>query len=463
MRDKLIAPWDIPAGVVITADARITAMQEELTELEAEIKEIVAISDESGEDLSDEDLARCEEINNDIERLNRQIKARSVLSTATNNRRSTRRATPEGDDNSTRATNTRRGATRVEPTIRNDDPKHGFKNFGEFAVETCRAGKGSTESIERFKNVASTYSSESDGPSGGYAVPPEFRTAIWEKVTGEDSLLSRTNQLVTGTNSMTMPKDETTPWDTDNGIQAYWENEAGQVTQSKIKLEMETQRLNKLMALVPVSEELLDDAVGLDSYLRSRAPEKMNSKINTAIVRGNGVGKPLGILKSSSLITISKEGGQAAGTIVFENISKMWARMYAASRRNAVWLINQDIEPQLDELAFPGDNRQQYLPANGISGSPLAFLKGRPVVPVEPCSTLGTFGDIILVDLSQYETMTKGEQIRTDVSMHLFFDQGLEAFRFTFRVTGKPKWGEVIQPENGSNTRSWAIALETRS
>jgi hypothetical protein len=38
--------------------------------------------------------------------------------------------------------------------------------------------------------------------------------------------------------------------------------------------------------LVPMTDELMEDAPALDSYLRAKAPQKMVSKLNTAIVRG---------------------------------------------------------------------------------------------------------------------------------------------------------------------------------
>jgi HK97 family phage major capsid protein len=88
---------------------------------------------------------------------------------------------------------------------------------------------------------------------------------------------------------------------------------------------------------------------------------------------------------------------------------------------------------------------------------------GRPVVPVEAASTIGDKGDIALVDWSQYMGLTKGRDIQTDVSMHIYFDQDLTAFRFVLRVAGQPLWGSTITPENGSLTRSWAVVLEDRA
>ncbi len=103
------------------------------------------------------------------------------------------------------------------------------------------------------------------------------------------------------------------------------------------------------------------------------------------------------------------------------------------------------------------------MPAGGLSGSPYSTLFGRPVIPTMASSTLGDLGDIILVDLTQYMTLTKGTEIKTDVSMHLYFDQDLTAYRFVFRVAGQPWWNSSIVPENGAaNTLSWAVTLEAR-
>ncbi len=106
-----------------------------------------------------------------------------------------------------------------------------------------------------------------------------------------------------------------------------------------------------------------------------------------------------------------------------------------------------------------------YIGPNGVAGSPYATLQGRPVVPIEPCSAAGTQGDIILTSLKEYVIYLKAGQNapRQDVSMHLYFDQGLMAYRFTFRLNGKPNWSTTIARENGSNTLSWAVTLDARA
>jgi HK97 family phage major capsid protein len=438
----------------------LAALEDRLANLRSDGEAIVAAADEEGRDLTDEEVAQ---INANVETANKikaQIEARKNMTPQGQGRRTS----PEASAGGTPENNGRR---TIPATPRVHDSRGGFQSFGEFAKSVYGATRNPGAADQRLQNAATTYGNEGTGADGGFAVPPEFRRAIWQKVMDDENLLTRCDRLETASNNLVVPKDETTPWQSSGGIQVYWEGEAGAITQSKPQLKMDTMRLNKLTALVPVSEELLQDAPGLESWLRAKAPSKMRSKVNTAIVRGTGVGQPLGILTAPSLITVTQEQSQAAASILYANVNKMWNRLYGPCRRNSVWLINQDIEPQLDVMEFsPGSTVPipVYLPAGGVSERPYATLKGRPVIPVEACSTLGTVGDIILVDLMQYAALTKaGQDIRTDVSMHLFFDQGLEAFRFTFRVTGQPWWGSTITPENGSTTRSWAVTLETRA
>ena len=435
-------------------DERLKALRAEVTALNEQIDAMVAEADEADVDLSDEQLEQIEGLKAKIEAKQKQIVAREGVAAT--------RATA-GRHAASEPLAPTPGVQAVTPRI--SGGKGGYKSFGEFA-RAVRAGSVPGASLDqRLQAAATTYGNEGTGADGGFLVPTEFRRDIWQKVLAEDSLAARCDQLVTGGNNLTVPADETTPWDTTNGIQVYWDSEAATITASKAAFENKSIRLNKLTALVPVTEELLEDAPGLDSYLRARAPIKMQSKLNTAILRGTGVGQPLGVLNAGSLITAAAEGGQSADTILYPNILKMWSRMYAPCRSRAVWLVNQDCEPQLNALAFDATASPKipvYLPANGLAGSPYATLMGRPVVPVEACSTLGDVGDIMLVDLSQYAIMTKGQDIRTDVSMHLYFDQAVAAYRFIFRVTGMPWWGSTISPQFGTATRSWAVALAAR-
>lgn len=350
-------------------------------------------------------------------------------------------------------------AGRTEEAFKNDANKWGFRSFGEYAREVFKgSAKGARLDPRLVANAPTTTSTEGVGADGGFAVPPDFRTAIMQKVMGEQALLARTDQLISSSNSITVPIDETTDWQTSGGIQATWEGEGQQKTQSKVAIDQATVRLNKLTVLCPVTDELLEDVPALSTYLNRKAPQKINFKVTNAIINGTGVGQPLGLLNSPAKISVTRD---TAAHVVFDDIVGMYARLFTEFRQNAVWLMNPDVEPELLSLAFPGAgvNTPMYIPPGGLSNSPFATLLGRPVVATEAAQALGTSGDIILTDLQQYLTATKVGGIRQDVSIHLWFDYDTTAFRFVLRVGGQPWWKAAISPLNGSNTRSSIVTL----
>ena len=103
-----------------------------------------------------------------------------------------------------------------------------------------------------------------------------------------------------------------------------------------------------------------------------------------------------------------------------------------------------------------------FFPAGGIGGAPVPTLLGRPVLFSEKCETLGTAGDVYLVDLDFY-LIGDRQAIEMAVSEHTRFATDESDFRVIQRVDGRP-WLESAQtPRNGSNTLSPFIALATRS
>jgi HK97 family phage major capsid protein len=472
---------------------RIDELRERLEELNADAQAITAKAESEKRDLASEEredldkiLKEFETVQADISRLEVLQKQTEDLTTGQGRKVAppTPAAAADADDDDEPApppARNRRAALAPEPrsqpriAAEPRDRKWGWRSLGDFSYavrHACINGGSRDVRLERSL-AATTYGTEGTGSDGGFAVPPDFKTEIMTKVMGEDSLLGRCDQLTSSSNNFTFPKDETTPWQTSGGILAYWENEAGTMTQSKPSLEQNTVRLNKVTALVPMTDELLEDAPAMDAYLRRKAPEKINFKISLAIVKGTGVGQPLGILNSPSVVSVAKESSQIADTLVGANVVKMWSRMYAPLRSDAIWLVQQDVEPHLLRLTLPGlDNTGNavtgwgshvYLPPNGLSSSPFGTLLGRPVIPTQTCETIGDKGDIIFVNLKHYLAVLKVGGLRTDVSMHLWFDQDITAFKFVMRIGGLPWWTSAISSRDGSNTLSWAVTLDERA
>lgn len=446
-------------GVIMMAVASIEDMQARLTELQDASAAIAAQADEAGEDLTDEQIETIEANAAEVEKLSKQINARKLVQ-------------PQGQGRKTapEPQNRNEPGRRTVPATARDSARHGFQNMGEFAIAARAHALGNVENegVKKIMGAATTYGNEGTGTDGGFLIPPEFSQALWTKVEAEENLMSRCSELTPEGNSMSIPKDETTPWGT-AGVQVYWDGEAATLTQSKGVFETSTLRLHKLTALAPVTDEMLEDARGFESWIKAKVPGIMSHKINSAILDGAGAGMPLGALRSASLISVAKETSQPADSIWKANIDKMWARMYAPWRRNAIWVVNQDAEPALEAMGYSPSgvvptaaSMPVYLPPGGVSEAPYGRLKGRPVIPMQACKTVGDQGDIMLIDLQQYWILKKAAGLRTDTSIHLYFDQSITAFRFIFRLNGQPAWSSAITPQNGSNTLSWAITLDAR-
>lgn len=351
------------------------------------------------------------------------------------------------------------------------DPKRGFDSFNEFCAILVEEGQSwkSPKSIsdERLRLVAaapSTYGSEGVGVDGGFLVAPEFGRDIFMHSLDQDAILPMTDNEQIGGNSITYPKDETTPWGT-NGIRVYWESEAAAATLTKPVLGFTTHRLHKLFGLVPLTSELLEDAPAMGSYVSNALSRSLRWKFNDAFVNGTGAGQPLGILNCAALLSQAKytagSPDQAADTFVVQNVAEMFSRMLPGSLANAIWMLNPDVFPQVVTMVL--NNQPIWTPIGGLPNSPAGSLLGRPILLSQHCQTLGDKGDVYFVDWKMYRSITKAAGIQTATSMHLYFDADVTAFRATFRVDGQPKIASAVDPANGSNTLSPFVTLAART
>lgn len=304
---------------------------------------------------------------------------------------------------------------------------------------------------------------------GGFLVQHDFTTELLTLAFAEANLFSKTSPVIIGPgkNGLTWNMVKETSRATGSrhgGVRVYWAAEAATKDASKIELTQGRLGLEKLLAFCYATDENLEDASALESLIREEFPAEMAFVLNDGVLNGTGVGQMLGVLASNALVTVAKESGQAAATIKYENVLKMFARLNPNSVTRAAWYINQACIPQLGtmSLAVGTGGVPVYMPANGAAGQMFSTLFGLPVIPCEQCAALGTVGDIVLADLSQYRTIRKGE-IKAAVSMHVKFLTEEQCFRFSYRVNGAPKRNHVLTPYKGSDTIGHFVALATRS
>ncbi|WP_132254728.1 phage major capsid protein [Methylobacterium segetis] len=360
-----------------------------------------------------------------------------------------------------------------------------FSSLGEQMMAIARAGMpgGAGHVDPRLQAVGSfnagpTGMSEGIAADGGFLVQTDFSNELLQQTYESGEIASRVRRIPIGPNANGLRingVDETSRangsrW---GGVQAFWTGEGNLKRDSRPQFKRITMELDKLTGLCYATDELLQDTTALSSWLRQAFQDEFAFKIEDSIVNGTGAGMPLGFLNGGATITVPKVVGQAAGTIIAQNILAMWARMPARSRKNAVWLINQDAEPQLFQLMMLVKNvagtenvggfqapQVVYTPP-GTNGNVYGTLMGRPVIPCEYCATLGTAGDIVLADLSQYLAIEKGPMQEAS-SIHVRFIYDETVFRFVYRFNGQPIWQQPMTPFRGTNTQSPFVTLATR-
>lgn len=359
------------------------------------------------------------------------------------------------------------------------DPKGGFRDFSEFA--SAVSGKGSKwygsshfEKLRTWGNAvtkATGHMEEGDMAQGGYLVPDEFRAQLLMTSLEEGVVKQRATVVPMQANRIGIPSvvDSTHASSLFGGVTAYRTGEAAQKTASKSALGKVYLTLHKLTGLVYVSDELLEDSpISLVPLLNAMFSQSIAYEEDDDYLVGNGANRPLGAFNTSnpSLVAQAKETGQAATSIVWQNIAKMWSRVHPRSMPKAVWIANNECFPQLASMSMPVGTGgiPVWMPGNGAAAAPFGTLMGRPLILTEKMQALGTQGDIGIADFSQYLIAEKaGGGLKTATSIHIKFDYDETAFRYVLRYDGQPWWQSALTPRRGSATLSPFVTLAVRA
>jgi len=303
---------------------------------------------------------------------------------------------------------------------------------------------------------------ESTSSGGGFAVPSEM-TAEWLDSALESEIV-RPRATVW---PMTSATRKVPGWeDSDNsstlfgGFSHQWLSENTSATDSDPKLRSIQLVAKKLALFTKASNELIADGLSLESQLDSAMIRATGFSLDYSFLRGTGAGQPLGVLNAPSLVTASKETAQVAGTLTYGNLCAMFARLAPGCVPNSVWVASVSCIPQLAQLSIILGTGGSHIPVMTSDNGEFHVLT-RPVVFTEKLPALGTVGDILLVDFSQYAVGIR-QEMSVESSRHVGWQSDQTGYRCIIRVDGQPTWASAHTPRNGGDSLSWAVALETR-
>ncbi|WP_405531510.1 phage major capsid protein [Streptomyces avidinii] len=302
---------------------------------------------------------------------------------------------------------------------------------------------------------------------GGFLIPETLRSELL-RVPMEQSLVrSRARVVPMETLMVPYPMVDSTSNATSvhGGILGYWTEEGGTLTDSSPTFGRIELQAKKLTLYSEIPNELFQDSLAtLQQFMNESYPEALAWFEDIAFIEGNGVGQPKGFLSAEAAVSVAKESGQAAATILWENIVKAYSRMLPSSLARAVWVAHIDTFPELATMALSvGTGGSAVWVGNGDgAGAPPMTILGRPVIFSEKVSTVGTAGDINFVDFGYY-LIGDRQAMQMSTSTEYKFGNDKTAMRVIERVDGTPWLKSAITPRKGANTLSPFVKVATRA
>ncbi|QYN26693.1 phage major capsid protein [Amycolatopsis sp. DSM 110486] len=299
---------------------------------------------------------------------------------------------------------------------------------------------------------------------GGFLVPEVLRAELLR--VSLESAIVRSRARVIPMDSLTVPfptiDSTSNASSVYGGMTAYWTEEGAALVESSAKFGRVKLEAKKLTAYSEIPNELFQDSgISLQALISQIFPEAVAWFEDSAFFSGTGVGEPKGFLNAAAAVSVTAESGQAADTLKWENIVKMYSRMLPTSLGRAVWIANLDTFPQLATMALNvGTGGSAIWLNNGVEGPP-AMILGRPVIFTEKAESVGDAGDINFVDFGYY-LIGDRQTMQAESSPHYKFQNDKTSVRFIERVDGLPWLQSAITPKKGANTLSPFVKLAAR-
>jgi len=341
---------------------------------------------------------------------------------------------------------------------KNNLSSDGFDSLGEF-LKVIHDGRADNRLITKVP----TGLNEGIPSESGFLVPDEYTAQLLDQSLENEIIRPRATVYPMKGKTKQIPGVEISSHASSlfGGVVGYWADEGNTVPQTKPGFRLVELVAKKLMMLSTATNELLQDsALNFEQVLGGMLTKAIGWYLDNAFLSGHGAGQPLGLLNCPSTIEVAPEAGQESGTICFENCINMLARLHPGCYKNSIWIANLTTIPQLAMLHM----------AIGTAGVPVKVLQeetgkftliGKEVLFTEKTPTLGTKGDLILADLSQYAIGLR-EGLRIEKSNAPGFTTDESTWRTVARVDGQGLWDKPLTLKDGSTTVAPFVVLASR-
>jgi len=275
-----------------------------------------------------------------------------------------------------------------------------------------------------------------DDTKGGYAVPVDFQARVIEKMAEISPILGYCAVMTTSRDRVEMPKETGAPT-----IAWVGEKEDPGETQGDWGLGMEAIDINKARAKIKIGQDLLDDAFfDIESFMIRKIGFRFAVGIGQAIISGDGVKKPEGILVNAEVGEVKTGSDTSLGTNP-DKIIDLWGELPSYYDRGCYYFMNKKTMVAMRKFKDSANGQYLWQPSL-VAGAPPTF-NGVPIALMPDMPAIAQNNHpIVCADLTQ------GYQVvqRSGMSMlrNIYSDDDEDMVKFSFK---QRLGGRVVNPE----------------
>ena len=264
--------------------------------------------------------------------------------------------------------------------------------------------------------------------STGSIIPSEFSADIIHDTVALSGVLN----MVSIVNSKGTYKQIVA--DSANKISAGWTDEIAEITASDAKFKTIEIGHHKLTALSKLSLELINqNEFDIASEVMYQTERDFALKGEEAIIKGDGSGKPYGLVTSGTAYTLASNTAITADEIV-----KIYHSLKAPFQQNAVWIMSNDTLCAV-RLLTDGSGRYIFHQNENLTSGFAGFILGKPVLVSDAMDNIGSSAKPIL--FGDFGRAYKAN-INPDVSMQVlnekYADFGMKGVLSIMWIDGRP-------------------------
>lgn len=325
-----------------------------------------------------------------------------------------------------------------------------IKSVGDLLMAVKR---NDAKRLETIYNVKAQ--TESSGAAGGWLVPQQTLTNLDMPLELKSGIGNLVRRIPVSSPAGEAPIRDYSRVPTASagnsasaqGIESQKRAEGGSYGAESIYFEMLQWRVTDFASgTLKASREIMEDAPMIESMLREAIQEDVANKEEYGILRGNGVGQPLGVLNWAGTATVTEA---TDNTFAVADMDNMVAKLLRGNGSRVAWVYHNYVYSQIAKLERGTGGAVMH----NIKDALPTFLSGYPQFMSQHLPALGTSGYNILGDWSKYFLFELGG-LYVNFSEHRYADEGNVAWFFGKRIDGKPAMTSALTLADGTSTLS---------